>query len=247
MRVILALSRHGSYEEAQSRQGAIVSYPLTSEGRAQAKNLARELCRLAALHHLVVHPVIDASPLPRDQETACIAAEVLTAATRKPFRVEQHAVLCERSLRPAADRTPAEMEQTLMQDRLPAGTTELSSISERPFPAAESLVAAGRRVAEHLRKTALALASKSRAETLKLFVGHGGALCYAACELGMVDLASVSTLAIPHGRAVLIERLTTGSWTFLDGAWKDERPGADEASAASVKTSQLDATDRHLA
>ncbi|HEX7476886.1 MAG TPA: histidine phosphatase family protein, partial [Polyangiales bacterium] len=196
-----------------------------------------ELCVLAERHRLVLHPVIDCSPLLRAYQTACIAAEVLAAETRKPFRVEQHAALCERSLGAAANLTVAQIDQILARDsrygRPPPHWRYLPTF-ELPFPGAESLMSAGKRVAEHLRNTALALASKSRAETLKLCVGHGGALRYAACELGVLELARAPQLSMQHGRPVLIERLTAGSWTHLDGSWEERSPIAKVAADVAV-------------
>jgi broad specificity phosphatase PhoE len=233
MRVVAALSRVGAYEQPRGVPSAHLLYPLTSEGEAQAQQLALELCALAERHHLVLHPVIDASPLLRAYQTACIAADVLSAKTHKPFRVEQHAALCERSVGAAANLTLAQIEEILTRDPRygrPPAQWKCMPTFELPFPGAESLVSAGRRVAEHLRNTATSLASKSRAETLKLFVGHRGALRYAASELGVLELARAPGLSMQHGRPVLIERLTAGPWIHLDGAWQECVPAAEVAS-----------------
>ncbi len=228
MRVVAALTRHGIYEQPSGVPNAHLLYPLTAEGEAQARRLGTSIAEMASHHRLVVHPVIECSPLLRAYQTACIAADVLATQARKPFRVEQYAALCERSLGAAANLTLDQIETILARDprygRPPAQWKYLPAF-ELPFPGAESLIRAGARAAEHLRASAASLASKSRAATLKVFVGHGGAFRYAACELGVLELSQAPQLSMHHARPVLIERATGGGWTHLDGAWKERTNG----------------------
>jgi len=146
MRDVAALSRHAIYEQPNGVPSAHLLYPLTPEGEEQARHLAMSVYELAEHHRLVVHPVIDASPLLRAYQTACIAAELLSAKTQKPFRVEQHAALCERSLGAAGNLTLEQIETILRRDprygRPPLGWKYLPTF-QLPFPGAESLVAAG--------------------------------------------------------------------------------------------------------
>jgi 2,3-bisphosphoglycerate-dependent phosphoglycerate mutase len=221
MRIVAAIARHGALERPKGVPSAQLLYPLTSQGREQAASLAQRLLAYSDQHALTLHPVIDASPLLSAFETATIVAEALSRATHRPFRVDQHDVLCARSFGPAANLTIAEIEDLLAGDarcgRPPPGWRHFPEFA-LPFPGAESLRDAGQRVAEHLRASAARLATKSRASKLQLFVSHSCALRYASVELGVLDAARAGNLGMHHCEPILLEAQPSGSWQHLDGA-----------------------------
>lgn len=97
MRTVAAVVRHGAHEEPESVTDTPLLAPLTRRGEAQARELAQHVLELSERHALTLHPVVDSAPLLAAYQTACIVAELLSRATHRPFRVDQHAALRARS------------------------------------------------------------------------------------------------------------------------------------------------------
>jgi len=245
-RVVAAIVRHGSYRQPDETPSAHLPHPLTARGRDEAGAGVTELLELAAHHGLCVWPAIDASRLLRAWETASIFAERLPAHVLSPdaaaalargaeparLGIPAHTdgafvatfdALNERSVGAAANLTLPEIEAVIEADPrhndLPPGWKS-NSTHRLPLPGAESLLEAGARVAAHLELRMATLAAAAERDTLKIFVGHGGAFRHAAAVLGLLELSAIRGLSMHHGRPLLFERRDDGRFSRLDGAWK---------------------------
>jgi 2,3-bisphosphoglycerate-dependent phosphoglycerate mutase len=220
----VALMRHGTFHQPADVPSAHLPHGLTEEGRSEAERGARMLFQLTQEHGLSIHPVIDSSRLRRASETARIAAHVLAERCGTSFEIVEFDELVERSLGAAANLTVAEIERIVAEDvrftPLPKGWKRNPQIV-LPFPGAESLLTAGQRVASHLSNRISELAP----DTLKIFVGHGGAFRHAAHALGVLRLEQLATLSMYCGEAVSLRHGAQG-WSHFAGRWKP-RKGAE--------------------
>lgn len=234
-RVVAALVRHGAYRQPPNTPSARLPHPLTDAGRDHARRGAALLAELAATHGLALWPVIDSSRLLRAWETATLlgetlrgtggaaAARTVTWAADRPPTVEEFDALNERSVGSAANLTLDEVRAVIEADpryrSLPEGWKS-NSTHRLPLPGAESLVESGARVAAHLERRMFELAGTASRDTLKIFVGHGGAFRHAAAALGLLDLTEIPHLSMHHGRPILLERRGDGTWRHIGGPWK---------------------------
>jgi broad specificity phosphatase PhoE len=216
-RLIAAFLRHGHYHQPADVPSAHLPYPLTDEGRRQAAAAVETLSAWARDNGAAIDPVIDCSELRRAYETATIIAEGLA------LHVADFAALNERCLGAAANLTAAEIERIVAEDPryapLPA-TWKSDSTFCLPLPGAESMMAAGARAAQHVRARIDALARTARQDTVKVFVGHGGAFRHAAVAVGLLDTATAQALSMFHARPVFLERLADGGWRHVGGDWR---------------------------
>lgn len=222
VRAVLAIARHGEYEQPPGIPSAHLAHPLTSEGREQARQLGLQVADMAAAQRWNMHGVIESSPLLRAYQTAEIACAVLEQATKAPHRVAEHAALAERSLGAAANLPIAEIERMLALDpRHPAAPADwkTSSHYRLPWIGAESLSEAGERTAAYLRTLAARLRRTGR-DAIQLVIGHGGAFRHAARALGVLDAARVAQLSMHHCRPILLD-WDGGAFQQIGGEWKE--------------------------
>jgi 2,3-bisphosphoglycerate-dependent phosphoglycerate mutase len=226
-RFVVALVRHGEYEQPERVPSATLPHPLTATGCAQARELATTLRSAADTHALALAPYLDSSPLLRAWQTATIAAAHLSEQLGRELGVEQHADLCERSLGAAANLTIEQIADAVAGDpRLPPLPSDWKGHPRfrLPFLGAESLLQAGARVAAHLERRAHAHGFASPAEDrLHVVISHGGALRHAAVCLGILAVEQAVGVSMHHCGHVLVERLGDGQWTQIGGSWKLRR------------------------
>ena len=177
-RLIVALIRHGDYQQRPDTPSAHQPFPLSPLGEQQARQAGVEIAEFAADLGLTLCPSLDCSSLLRAWQTAHILADSLPGNT--DYTLHSTMALAERSVGIAANLTTADIESLLAQDPrcdTPPENWKSNSHYCLPLPGAESLMTAGQRVAQHLRqRTAEPVAT----DTLKVFVGHGAALRHAA-------------------------------------------------------------------
>ena len=216
-RLIVALIRHGDYQQRSNTPSAHQPFPLTTLGEQQARQAGTDIAAFAAEHSLTLHPSIDCSSLLRAWQTARLLADALPGTA--PYSLHSTMALAERSVGIAANLTIPEIESLLTQDpRCDAPPENWKSNSHYclPLPGAESLMTAGERVARHLQqRTAEPVAT----DTLKVFVGHGAALRHAAVHLGVLSEQQIPQLSMFHARPVYLEKTTDG-WQHIAGEWK---------------------------
>jgi broad specificity phosphatase PhoE len=229
VRAVLAIARHGEYEQPPGVPSAHLAHPLTREGRAQARELGVQIAELAAAQRWVVHGIVESSPLLRAYETATIACDALERATHAPHRVAEHAALAERSLGAAANLSVAEVDRLLALDARCAGSPgdwKTRADYRLPWLGAESLREAGERSAAYLRTLAARLRRGSR-DAIQLVVGHGAAFRHAACALGLIAAERVAQLSMDHCRPILLD-WDGSAFRQVGGEWK-ERGAGDRA------------------
>lgn len=230
-RLFAALMRHGPYRQAPDTPGAHQPHPLTPEGEETARQGAVRFIELAAHEGWRVERVVDSSTILRAWRTAAISADVLSARLGSAFQVTPFHDLAERSVGSAANLTMEQIRSVVANDprcgELPENW-KLASRFRLPLPGAESLFEAGKRVQLLLERRMEELARTAATDTVKLFVGHGGAFRHAAVHLGVLDLDEAPALSMHHCRPVVLERLAGGRWAVAAGQWKERNPDSKE-------------------
>lgn len=222
-RLIAAIVRHGAYRQLPDTPSAHQPFPLVAAGEQQAREAAAGLRSLLAERQLSLFPQVDSSHLLRAWQTAQIMLQELTDLFPQPPGLNGFDELAERSVGSAANLSIARIEAVVREDpRYPELPPDWKSDSRfrLPLQGAESLLQAGERVAAHLRTRMSALAETARADTLKLFVGHGAAFRHAAYHLGVLAYDDIKRLSMHHARPVLLEYRPEGPWRHVGGEWK---------------------------
>jgi len=220
---IAALVRHGDYHQIAGAPSAHQPFALTDEGRQQAEDGARELVDICAANDWPIRYVIDSSQMLRAWQTAEVLAGHVEGAA-----IESFDALAERGLGCAANLTVAEIEAVINKDPRfppPPANWKAESHYRLPLQGAESLMEAGKRVAEHI--TSRLADIKGTGGSVKVFVGHGAAFRHAAFHLGVLTFERIAELSMFHGRPVLLEREPSGVWRHIAGEWKVRPRGAE--------------------
>lgn len=228
-RVFAALIRHGQFERPEGVPSAHLPHPLTPDGERAAAAAAALVLQDARDLGAWIEPTIECSPLLRAWQSARILAKSLAARTGRDFQLSQQPDLRERSLGSAANLTLQQIESAVARDPrnapLPPGWRRRPGF-RLPLPGAESLMEAGARAAELISSRLAALAATATRDTLKLVVGHAGALRHAAVHLGVLPLEQAPRLSMEYAEPVVIERQGDGSWCHVAGQWKKRLQGA---------------------
>lgn len=238
MEFAVCFVRHGQYAQPDDVPSAHLPHPLVEEGRVQAMAGLETLLREATARRWTVCPVVDASPLLRAWETAELFATGLRDLGRSGARVETFEALTERSLGAAANLTMAEIEAVIERDprfdSLPSGWKRTSDF-RLPLVGAESLLDAGARVADHIRRRAEGTdCPPGEGLYVKIVVGHGGALRHAAAALGMLELASLDRISMFHATPIVYAHRQSG-WAHEYGAWKQRSVPPTDTDPSTVR------------
>jgi 2,3-bisphosphoglycerate-dependent phosphoglycerate mutase len=222
-RRIAALIRHGEYAQLPDTPSAHQPFPLNAGGEQQAREAAASIRDACARNGWRLESCIDSSRMLRAWQTARVIAFELADLVPSGLTVTSFDALAERCVGAAANLSMAQIEDIIHRDPrfpdLPAGWKSDSHYC-LPLQGAESLVAAGERVAAHLRQRTAGLAATPEVPGLKLFVGHGAAMRHAAWHLGVLEFEQLARLSMHHGRPVFLEYRADGSWRHIDGNWK---------------------------
>ncbi|MEM9635337.1 MAG: histidine phosphatase family protein [Pseudomonadota bacterium] len=213
-----ALIRHGAYHQLPDVPSALQPFALTAEGEAQAHACGEDLAALVANEGLTPDPVVYCSCQLRAWQTAHIACDVLTSHGHT-VEIRQTTALAERSLGSAANLTVNEIEAVLNADpRFASPPPGWKSDSNYclPLQGAESLMMAGKRVAQHLRQS---IAGKSSG-SLTLNFGHGASFRHAAHLLGILSCEDIARYSMHHAHPLQIRHNPDGTWAHSGGAWK---------------------------
>lgn len=222
---VAAFVRHADYMQIPGVPSAHQPYGLTQAGCVQAKRGARELLDTASKHGWQIAPVIDSSRMLRSWQTAEIFARECAVEI-----IESFDALAERGLGCAANLTVAQIEDILREDPrydVPPFNWKADSHYRLPLQGTESLLEAGRRVADHVEERMANLVDPGNAETVKVFIGHGAAFRHAAFHLGVLESDRIALLSMYHGRPVFLGREPGGRWRHLDGEWKVRLENSD--------------------
>jgi len=231
-RYIAVLLRHGDYHQLANIPGAHQPFALNEEGLMQAKKAIELLKEMSETNGWVFHPVVDSSNLQRSWQTANIIAQGITAIDK----VESFDELAERGLGCAANLTIKQIEKVLDEDprfETPPKNWKSDSYYCLPLQGAESLIDAGKRVADHLSKRMSEIIQSSLSEDdkdiMKVFVGHGAAFRHAVFHLGALKYKQLAKLSMFHAQPVAFEIHADKTWCHVAGEWKirsneDNRP-----------------------
>ena len=226
----LAWIRHGEYAQPAGAPSAHLPHGLTPRGQEQARAAAASVWRYAQDNGLHFEPSIDTSRMRRAWETATILGRELSRLGGPALQVVEYADLAERSLGAAANLTIDEIEAVLAADprfEVPPPGWKRDPRYVLPLQGAESLEAAGQRVARHV--VARMREIEAAEPVLKLFVGHGGAFRHAACVLGLLSAADVHKLSMTNGAPIFFELHTSPAGerlVLLAGEWRQRTDGS---------------------
>ncbi len=222
-RLIVALIRHGDYQQLPQTPSAHQPFPLTTEGEAQARQAGRALRETIDTKGWILSPSVESSQLLRAWQTAQIITEELADRFTSPPELNGFDELAERGLGSAANLTLGAIEAIIRKDpRFPELSANWKSNSHfrLPLQGAESLLEAGERVASHINQQMKTLAKHADTDTLKLFIGHGAAFRHAAHHLGVLTYEQIAQLSMYHAQPIFLEYLTGAVWRHIDGEWK---------------------------
>lgn len=222
---LIAVLRHADYRQPADTPSALLPYPLTEAGEAQAREAGEGLAGFLSKTGLELHPTIDCSHMLRAWQTARIIADTLGGAGYTTPAIDEFDGLAERSVGAAANLTVHEIERILAEDPrfdAPPAGWKSSRDFRLPLQGAESLADAGRRVAAHLNERADGLDEGQ----LKLIVGHGASIRHAACELGLFAADEVGRYSMYHAAPIFLSRVGA-DWRQEGGEWKRREQAGD--------------------
>ncbi len=219
----VAILRHGAYHQQPGAPSARQPHPLTEEGLSQARAAGAALAGIIAERGLTLSPVLYASRQLRAWQTAEEIRKVLTAQGHPALRIAETSDLAERGLGSAANMTVPQIEAALAADpryAAPPPGWKSDSMYRLPLEGAESLMGAGQRVADHLRRSAVP-------GRLTIHAGHGASFRHACHHLGLLAQKEIAQLSMFHARPLLLCHDADGRWRHLAGAWKVRAPKED--------------------
>jgi len=219
---IIAVLRHADYHQPLDVPSATLPYPLTEQGKLQAKSAAKGILDFCNRHNLEIDTVIDTSRMLRAYQTGSLISEVLKHETGLSYELTEYSELAERSVGAVANLTVTQIEKLLEQDpryASPPPDWKSSSYYSLPFQGAESLINAGARVAAYFQKLADKLGG-SKNPHLKIVVGHGAAIRHAAVHLALLNLNEAANFSMHHASALYLYREDNYRWTIVEGYWK---------------------------
>lgn len=232
-RAIAALVRHGDYHQLPQTPSAHQPFPLTALGEKQARQAANSIRQMLNTNAWSLAPCINCSQLLRAWQTAVLINKELSDRSRSDqVEVKCFDNLAERGLGSAANLTIEQIETVISNDprfdQLPPDWKSNSHF-RLPLQGAESLLDAGKRVAEHLNaEMARAAETLFNRDTLKIFVGHGAAFRHAAYHLGVLDFEDIARLSMFHAEPVYLEFTAEKQWHHIAGEWKIRNTAEDQ-------------------
>ncbi len=229
--LIAVFIRHGDYHQLADTPSAHQPFPLTEQGRQQAKQAVDQLLEMANKNQWHIHPQIHSSNLLRGWQTADIIAQGLDQVGGNVFQVQGFDALAERSMGSAANLTLQQIEEILQVDprfELPPAHWKSDSHYRLPLQGAETLLQAGQRIAEHVRQQMESLQSDERPNIMQLFVGHGAAFRHAAYHLGVLSFEQIARLSMYHATPVAMQVMPGQHWRHVAGDWKVRAPNDRE-------------------
>jgi broad specificity phosphatase PhoE len=221
-RRIAAFIRHADYHQLADTPSALQPFGLTGKGIKQAEQAAKSITQFIAQHAWCCVAEVDSSPLLRAWQTAKVFTDGGLMVDNKSSTVTCFDALVERSVGSVANLSTTQIEQIIEQD--PRFETlpdhwKSNSYFKLPFVGAESLLDAGKRVAEHLTSRMAALPVTEQVQ-VKLFVGHGASFRHAAYELGILTFDNIAAFSMYHAQPIYLEYFEDGHWRHIAGDWK---------------------------
>jgi broad specificity phosphatase PhoE len=227
-RRIAGLVRHGHFDRPDGVASAHSLFPLSEQGRDQARQAADPILEFCEEFGLELDPRIESSQLLRAWQTAELIAKALMTRTGKRFHVLQRDELVERGLGSCANMTFESIQTMLAKDprlgSLPAGWRRMPEF-RLPVQGAESLMQAGARTATRIATSLESIPAADPKDLMRLFVAHSGCLRHAAVQLGALDVRLVSGLSMDFAQTALLEKLPNGDWVHIAGQFRKQLSG----------------------
>lgn len=224
-KLFLAFVRHGDYQQKKRTPSAFQPFSLSEKGQQQAALSADKLQDFAQQHNLKIKSAIYSSNLLRAWQTAKIIKDTLKD---RKCHIESSSALNERSVGSVANLSVEEIESLLKLDpryECPEFNWKSDTYYCLPFDGAESLMQAGERVANFIRKTFIEVKQNAKKDTLVVMVGHGAAFRHAAHLLGILEFDEIAKYSMFHADPLFFEMTpcqNTRSHCFekVQGEWK---------------------------
>jgi 2,3-bisphosphoglycerate-dependent phosphoglycerate mutase len=224
-KVILAFARHAEYEQLAATPSAHQPFALNEQGISQARQQAQLFTELLQQKGWQLLPHIASSNMLRAWQTADIFKQSLQASITEEITIDCFDGLAERSVGSVANLSVEQIEQIIDSDPrydvLPENWKSDSHFC-LPFQGAESLLDAGKRVAECLQKQ-LEQINETEIPQVKLVIGHGASFRHAAYHLGILEFEMIAKLSMYHAQPLLFE-FDQGRWQHIAGDWKQRQP-----------------------
>ncbi len=224
--VYLALVRHGDYRQLAGTPSAFQPFPLIREGERQAKELQEKISEFCQSHEVRLYRKVYSSVLLRAWQTAQIfCREWEKQVTGDAFEIVETSALAERCVGSLANLSQSQIEEVLRDDprfETPPADWKSNSHYRLPYPGAESLLEAGKRVADFINAQLADIAASSP-PTLVLFIGHGAAFRHAAYHLGVLEFDEIAQLSMYHAFPVFFRVDNDGRWQQVGGRWKERK------------------------
>lgn len=221
-RLILAFVRHAEYQQLLQTPSAHQPFALTEKGLTQSRQAAKKFSDFIRQENWHLLPQINSSQMLRAWQTATTFRQTLQPDWREPLEIKSYDALAERSVGAVANLDVEQIASIVKADpRYPDLPVDWKSDSHfrLPFQGTESLMEAGKRVADHLVQQMSAI-KRTEQPQLKLMFGHGAAFRHAAHHLGVLNFDDIAKLSMYHAEPIFLEFAEDGSWQHIAGEWK---------------------------
>lgn len=230
-KITIAFLRHGHYQQLENTPSASQPFALTEEGKRQAVYAGKTLESMAEEQGLMLWPEVFSSTLLRAWQTADLIKEQWS----QPAQVTSDSRLNERSVGALANLPLEQIEQVLRDDprvHTPPTNWKQNRQYRLPFEGAESLQAAGLRVAECLKTIVNRIDQTVDTPVLVVVVGHGAAFRHAAYELGLLTETQIAERSMFYGQPLYLNAsFSDQAWQKIGGDWKyrtDHNPSEED-------------------
>jgi 2,3-bisphosphoglycerate-dependent phosphoglycerate mutase len=220
---IAALIRHADYQQLPDTPSAHQPFALSKKGQEQSRLAGIALRDVIRENQWNLVNEVDSSQQLRAWQTAQLICEQLADHNTDTICITGYDDLAERGLGSANNLSMQQIEAVINEDpRFPSLPSNWKTNSKfcLPLQGAESLMQAGQRVASHLIQQMSRLANSTHSDSLKLFIGHGGAFRHAAYLLGVLDYEQIAALSMYHAQPVFLQYHNETSWQHIAGNWK---------------------------
>ncbi|MFT2112199.1 histidine phosphatase family protein [Marinomonas sp. 2405UD68-3] len=219
---IIAMIRHGAYQQRKEVPSALQPFALTEEGKQEVVLAANSFAKQLIENDWQLNPIIHSSNQLRAWQTADIYRQELAGFFLEDPRHVTHNDLSERSVGCMANLTITEIESVLDADPRfdsPKEGWKSDSYYCLPLQGAESLMMAGERVSNYLTQHTTDN-NMTKKQSISLFFGHGASFRHAAFHLNIITLSDIKKFSMHHAQPVMIQKQHDGTWRHVAGEWK---------------------------
>lgn len=214
--------RHAEYQQPQNVPSALLPHPLTAKGKEQTIAGAQKLIEFFKKNQNEIPPSIECSSALRAYETAKIISSEFANHFGIAPTIIQTDELTERRLGPMANLTVKEIEAIIKKDdryNNPPQGWKSSRNYKLPYIGCESLLEAGRRVANYITTQPQFSFNSSNKNFYRIIVGHGASFRHAASELTILQEEDIPKLSMFYAEPLFFQNKDK-NWEHIGGNWK---------------------------